>query len=56
MFAEHGTKVLITDRAADRYLDQAAKEINNSENEMRWRMAAAYDRNRHLIPPENRDE
>jgi hypothetical protein len=26
MFAEHGTKCLITDPAADRYLEKAAKE------------------------------
>ncbi len=56
MFAEHGTRVLITDRAADKYLDQAAKEINNRENELQWRMAAAYERNKHMIPPEARNE
>ena len=29
MFAEHGTKVLITNPASDKYLDQASKRIQD---------------------------
>ena len=31
MFAEHGTKVLITDRDADKYLDQHADNIRKQK-------------------------